>query len=355
MEESIDFFVPIIRVNEALKLKAFTSQATNFQAANFVVDAFADLSAEFKRCAMGGRIYGDDPFLSNLVVYKGSESADDLYNRHLTNYSNAMAAQFEENNAKVKDFDEFIQEFQRLLGPALPQFPFTQPGFIKSRLCPISCSGLAIEIANLDYSNDEEKINQFVNSGNWEFYINACRSYGFMVDKFVPWRLVADIGSSEMISYAATYCGANLNSTNQLLNVGYTTAHTSFFNNFKYILYNLYNKVKLKSFLEPIDCNGVTVFTKTTPRTYSLEEFSNLYSESYFLKLYFELRLLEEESVLEDFEHETLIDDSIELYFGRGLNAALDAFERVANKTFDYRGSLSYTKEYLDTIAAEET
>ena len=66
-------------------------------------------------------------------------------------------------------------------------------------------SGLAVEIAAIDASNDDEKINLFTKSKNWEFYLNACRSYGFMVDQMAPWRLVADIGSSEMIKYARRY------------------------------------------------------------------------------------------------------------------------------------------------------
>ena len=32
-----------------------------------------------------------------------------------------------------------------------------------------------------------EKINAFINSPNWEFYLNACRSHGFMVDQEMPW------------------------------------------------------------------------------------------------------------------------------------------------------------------------
>jgi len=348
------YFVPIIRSSASFKLKPFAAQSGNQEALIFVVEAFRDLAMEFQRCAATGQIDANDPFLSNLIVYKAYESPTKLYDGHMNNYINAIVGQFRSNDIKVKNFDEFIEEFERQVSVIIPQYPITQPAYIKSRLCPITISGLAVEIATMDYANDEEKINQFVNSRNWEFYVNACRSYGFMVDKFVPWRIVADIGSAEMIGYAAQHC-TGLNSTDALLNLAYTPAHDTFFKNFKFILYNLYNKVKLKSFLELTNCNGEVKTQKVVPQNYSLEEFSTIYSEAYFLKLYFRLRLIEEESPFKDFESEMLIDDSMELYEASGLTKALEAFERVVNKTFDYRGSLSYTKEYLEAIAAETT
>ena len=347
------FFVPIVPSPLVFPMKSFKGQTQGFKAFNFVVDAFDDLSLQFQRCAATGQISADDPFLSNLVVYKAFNSPVGLYGQHLTNYYNAVINQFRTNEIKVKNFTEFIREFERLVSASAPEFPFTEPGYIKSRLCPISVSGIAIEIAEMDYANDEEKINQFVNSPNWEFYVNACRSYGFMVDKFVPWRLVADIGSPTMIEYASKYC-TGLKTLNQVLNLAYDRSHISFFDRFKFFLYDLYNKAKLKSFLEISDCNGRAVSTKIVPQTYSLEEFSALYSETYFLELYLRLRLIEEEDQMKDFENSMLIDDTIELYVGSGLTAALNAFERVNNKTFDYRGSLSYTKEYIEARNALE-
>ena len=53
-----------------------------------------------------------------------------------------------------------------------------------------------------------------------------------MVDKNVPWRIVADIGSPTMMKYAAKY---KIYGTTHLLTTAYTYAHNINFNNFKYI------------------------------------------------------------------------------------------------------------------------
>ena len=346
-------FVPIILNQSMLSLKVFDKTVAaekTLSAAAFVVDAFNGLAAEFKRCVNSGQISADDPFLSNLTVYKAFEDPDRLYDQYLTSYYGTIVADFRSRTIQVKNFDEFVKEFETLMEISAPRFPFTKPAYIKNRLCPMNSSGLVVEIADLAYANDEEKINQFVNSPNWEFYVNACRSYGFMVDRFMPWRLVADIGSSPMVKYATTY---GLSSTTAILGTGYALAHFSYAYNFPYFLLNLYNQAKLNSFIEITDCNGSTQSTIVYPKTYTVEHLNEIYSGAYFLKLYFKIRFWEEESQFKDFEKEMIIDDSIELFNIKGLGPCLETFERILNKTFDYRGSLSYIKEQADAIAAE--
>jgi len=335
-----------------LPLKQFnTSNAPekSISAINFVVDAFNGLALEFKRCAASGQIRSDEPFLSNLTVYKAYEDPEKLYNEYLTTYFNSIANEFQRRKVQVKNFDEFITEFELLLESSIREIPFTKAAYVKSRYCPINCSGLAVEIADLDCANDEEKINNFVNSPNWEFYVNACRSYGFMVDRFIPWRLVADIGNaptiSPMLNYSSKY---GYETTNQILVSGYEYAHVSFYNKFKYFLLNLYNKVKPTGIQEIRHCSGVPKIFITYPQIYTIDQLTKKYSEEYFLKLYFDLRFLEEESQFKDFEKEMLIDDCLELYQHKSEWVALETFERILNKTFDYQGSLSYIKEQLE-------
>ena len=348
-------FVPIVLNQTILPLKVFNKSIAPQQtlsAVNFVVDAFNGLSLEFKRCVSTQQIASNDPFLSNLIVHKAFEDPERLYNQYLTNYYNTILTEFRRRNVQVKNFDEFVDEFEVLMEASAPLFPFTKPAYIKNRLCPLNCSGLVVEIANLNYANDEEKINQFVTSQNWEFYVNACQSYGFMVDRRIPWRLVADIGSAAMVKYASAY---GLTSTTEILTTGYSLAHYSFALELRARLLNLYNKVKLTNFVEVTDCNGSPRWTTVVPRNYTNEELSTIYSPAYFLELYFKIRFLEEESVFKDFEKEMIIDDSIELYNFKGAAKCLEVFERILNKTFDYRGSLSYIREQMEAIKNAET
>jgi len=344
-------FVPIERNDFSLKLDNFNTAQPLF-AINFVVEAFRALQRHFGRCAASGKIDDGDPYLSTLQVYKAWVDPGALYSSHLQGYSNTMLGAMRAKDVEVRNFRELIVNFEALIEGGAKRFPYTKPAFIKSRFCPINVSGLAVEIADLDAANDDEKINQFINSKNWEFYVQACRTFGFMVDRNVPWRLVADIGSTPMLEFAAKF---GFGSTDFILGSGYKFVHIPYFNNFKYFLLDLYNKARLPSFIDYEECNGVSVPTIITPATYTIEQLSNIYGDEYFLKLYCKVRFVEEESHFEDYEKEMLIDDTIELFQSNGLAQSLGVFERILNKPFDYRGSLGYIKEYVDQRAAELT
>ncbi len=262
-------FVPMVVDQDRTPIKKFNStisKARGLGAISFVVDAFNDLAQQFQKCAMTRKIDTTDPYLTTLKVYKAYVDPRSAYGNYKNTYFGTLRAAFRKYNIKVKDFDDFTKHLLETLGATAPTDPFTQPGFIKSRRAPVACSGLVIEIADLDASNDQEKIDQFVNSNNWNFYLNACASYGFMVDRRVPWRLVADIGlhpiKSPMLDYAGAY---GLDSTNKIINIYYKSAYLDYFQKFKTGLLELYNQVKLRNFLITEECNGRTVTTRVTP------------------------------------------------------------------------------------------
>jgi len=343
---------------EIAQIKKFGSEVTGVKTAsalNFVVDAFNDLSLQFRKCVLANKIDDKDPFLSNLVVYKAYQSPKSLYGSNKNIYLNTIAAIFRKKKIKVKNFDEFMDHFLRMSKTSLHRNPITKPGFIKSKRCPIMASGLAIEIADLDPANDQEKINQFVNSNNWDFYLNACAAYGFMVDQFVPWRLVADIGSaptlSPMFDYAKKY---DLNTTNDIVNNVYEPAYSDYYETFKLDFLRLYNTVKPKHFTEVKECDEGTIRYTVVPQKYTIESFYAAYSDEYFLEVYFNMRFSEEESQFKDSEKGLLINQCIQLYLiNRNVDDALSVFEKIINKTLDYRGSLSYIKKHLDAFTEE--
>jgi hypothetical protein len=348
-------FVPIQIEVPNISLKGFKSVAQPAQGIKFVVDAFEALALQFRRCALTGKIDAEDPYLSNLLVYKAYQSPNKIYKTYRGIYFSTLAANFKVDKLNVKNFDEFIYELSRLLKRPTQTVPFTQTAFIKSRRCPINVSGLAVQIADLDPVSDEEKINSFVNSKNWEFYVNACRSYGFMIDEDMPWRLVADIGSSAMIEYAVPY---GVTKTDIILHSIYQSSHISYFARFKYDLLRLYNMAKEDTIIETEDCGSTTITTITTlviPTSYTIEQIDRLYSDIYFLKLYFKIRFWEDESSYTEAEKEKLVNDCVQIYRSKGTNKALYVFEKIINKPFDYRGSMSYISKQIEAMSDAAT
>jgi len=344
-------FVPIQIRDPDISLKGFKSVSQPAQGIKFVVDAFEDMARQFRKCAMAGKINTSDPYLSNLLVYKAYQSPEILYQGYKNIYFGTIAANFKGDKLNVKNFDEFIEKLNPMLEKPSHSIPFTKTAFVKSRRCPINVSGLVVEIADLDPVNDDEKINAFVNSPNWEFYVNTCKSYGFMIDQEMPWRLVADIGSSAMIEYAARYA---LGGTDLIIHSIYGPSHLSYFNNLMPYLLSLYNICKEETIIEIEECGDRSITSLVTPSSYSLAQIAQQYREIYFFKLYMKIRFWEDESKEDDAPRAQLERDCVQIYLTRGLDKALYVFERIINKPFDYRGSLSYIYKQVDAMRESE-
>ena len=346
-------FVPITLERPTKRFKKTNAPELGLSAVNFVVDAFYDMAQQFDRCALYGSIDTSDPFLTSLRIYKAYQNPTNLYKAHRTAYFGTIAGMIKGTQTYVLNFDDFVDKLKPILKRTTRRNPITKVGFVKSHRCPILSSGLAIEIADLDPSVDQDKIDRFVNSNNWEFYLNACASYGFMVDSRMPWRLVADIGNfptrSPMLDYAEKY---GLNGPTAILNNYYGEVHENYYYQFKTNMLDLYNRSRFRKFLVTDDCEGRAVTRAVESATYKVNQFVREYPDSKILKLYFDIRIMEEETEMTDNEIELLIDDCIELYHQAGIVEAMNAFEQIINLPFDKRGSVSYIKKYVDANAS---
>jgi hypothetical protein len=342
-------FVPMVPSDVGGKIINIpgTENDGNFRALDFVSENFVELSYQFKKCRTAGQISNGDPYLSELKVYKAYEDPSMLYRRHRRTYYESIKSIFEDDDVYVINFEQFIVRLFPYLKEIARKQPFTFPAFVKSHYSSIATSGLAIEIADINPSHDRDKIAKFAHSRNWGFYLNACRSYGFMVDQFYPWRIVADIASSPMLRKATL---KGLQSTDHILNTAYTTAPRLYYPTFVRMMLKLYNQVK-RPYHEPIVCeksNKIRI-SSHRPRDYTVDSLVGEFGSLYFFKLYCMIRFMEEESQYTDNEKLLLIDDCVELA-RQNEKYATSVFERILNKTFDYNGSLSYIKKKFDRI-----
>lgn len=343
------FSTPIVLKDPASMkpLKGPAEPSLRPKAVNFVADAFQAFSEDFQRCLLKGQINPSDKYLSDIKVFKAYESPYVHYETYRKGFMGTIQSSIRKDNVLFKDLEEFAYIFIDILtrGEGVARYPFTSSAFIKSRLCPINVSGLVIEIADESFSNDDNKIEQFVKSPNFEFYMQACNNNGFMVDQAAPWRMVADIDTPVMRGRAAAYRGDAVSmSTSRLLSDYYVNEYSNCYNNFKKTLYELYNLTKPEAI--PINnyCeDGSRVISYSYPVDYGgFRSFISAMSEEYFLEIYFKIRFYEEESQYAEEEKNKLTRELINYYRANRLSTTLFMFERILNKTFDYAGSMMY-------------
>lgn len=104
------------------------------------------------------------------------------------------------NDAEIKNFDIFLEKFFDIFEETGKEFPITKSGYITSNHCSIMTSGLCIELAGEEYNIDMPK-GEMITTPNFDCYAEHANKYGFLVDKYVPWRLVADLNSEAMKGY----------------------------------------------------------------------------------------------------------------------------------------------------------
>jgi len=335
-----------IELNEKLvslsQIKA-APDISNVRVLNFVADGFQELSRQFTKAAQIGKINKNDPYLTNLLAYEGYTSPDSAYSSYVTSFVESVKIKVSTDEVKFRDIHEFIYYLKNYVRAVGKTYPFTKTAFVKSRFNDYNTNGLTIEVSDLSYVDDQQKIDLFVGSPNFEYYLNACNSFGFMVDKSSPWKITLDVGSQDVIDGLMSKYGYT--TLDSLLLVGYKRVHLSYYNQFKKQILNMYNEVANKAFSTYDICNGNIKNLIIKPKTYSNQQYDNLFNEDYFLKLYFMFRFIEEERVYTTADREQIITDFVNLSRVKKVNQVLSSFEKFISQPFDYRGSLSYLIE----------
>ena len=180
-----------------------TGDAT-VQAFDFVVDAFNSFARDMhstnqSRCKEGS-------VLRNIRVVKGwppggIHSMYRLYEEMIyrTFVSKFLNQRGRKNN--IISIETFMQIFKQFVDKMTPEYPMTRTGLLLSKYSDPLLSGLALEIAEADHSDDKLKNRMFIKDPDFAIYRKVAAKHGFMIDKNAPWRLVANIGSKNMQSY----------------------------------------------------------------------------------------------------------------------------------------------------------
>jgi hypothetical protein len=335
-------FVPMYLDSTVAGIKSINASITGGQyyaAMNFVADAFEELAEQFLKGIASGKIYGNEEYLSQLKVYKAFTSPVTVYDSHLNSITDTLVERFVQPDIEITNFDQFLKHFKTFIMKSSREVPFTFSAFMKSKYCPMTVSGLVIEVSDLEYFNDDNKVEMFYNNRNWEYYVNTCRSYGFMIDKNIPWRLIADISAQPMLKYAAEY---GIGTTDLILNTGYSRPEIFFLQNFRRYLLNVYNRIIEDEFVVLRQCkNSITQNYKRT-ENYTLEQISEMVNDAELLKIYAKIRFIEDPKDFTNEKKHNIIRESIKILNSAGAAKSLEIFEKIINQPFDYVGSVSY-------------
>ena len=287
----IDFDHRFLLLKEEHLTTIEAAGGANVNIFNFVADAYNAFVNDYNKAVDSGKIFKNDDFLSEISAVNGYVNPLEKYNIYFLDIRNKFQKELNKDSRRIEDFNDFVNYFIEYITLQKDRVPITFTGFIASRFCSPLSTGLFIDLSSLEYGKDEDKINKFIDRPNYKFFMKNCLKHGFMIDKNVPWRICANIGSQEMLLYMLKY-GVT---TDTIFNEYYNKTYTKDIDYIMEYLLKFYNRfVSIKPYIrkEIFDEFGASRFSqKRHPVT--LEEINLRYDHAYRLDLYIKLRNFE--------------------------------------------------------------
>ena len=355
---SPDFMViePIVSRMENLT-KSITQP---LMALNFVADAFKDLQRDmihaFKRQEINPETSIGDP-RRGLIPFKAYSR--DRYLMHVDSVNSAFFDNFTvtARDRGVSTFEEFFPLYMEYLVRILPRVPITKSGFIpSSHMSPLD-TGLCIEIAQAEYDKDKDKYEKFISDPNFDYFRSIAAKRGFVVDKHIPWRLVADLAPTTTMFEYAKIRNSRFISTEDLVSYYYNFVFDEEYETFKEIIakaYNAYarsNPVLYKKTL----VNGCLKMRIVRPSIESVDNILQRLGDQFWLAHFIRARNLETGLNYDRPALAQIIDNAESLRKKVDVRKALGYIDRKYNGFMYREGSFFYNTMKRDLQGREQT
>ena len=342
-----------------------TGRRDGLTAVSYVVRAFNDMKFKFDRDIRNGSIRSDSPALSDLTIAKAYVNPINEYN----NYTNLFTQQFftfVSDNGYLKtlsDFTSFVPIFMEFASLISKNLPITRSMFFLSKYISPRSTGLVLEIYEGDYGDDKLKEELFYRDTNFEYLKNLAYVFGFMIDKHIPWRLVADLNSPRMKRYIRETIGPEEPNAGTTLLTTHTLTYPDDTNMLVELMVSCYNEVvrmrprtSITSPASTVNKNSaMTTFgencrTKKTIVRYqvTVPQIVVQYPPSYFLKIYAQIRNMETGLQYSDGRMSNIIKNATDLANSLDTDTAIGYIARKFDNVEHFGGSLFYDVTRLD-------
>ena len=322
-----------VHANEFYLKQINSTKSENLFCINFVADAFEDFRYYLKTLSFA-KLKKDQFLTTDWDGVAAWDSPHNFYDDRMNDLYQVYVKgnlSLKTNENLIENVDDFLEMFLNDFYPEMNKsMPITKSGLIASKYYNPTSTGLCIAISDVSHSLDSVKLDRFLKSPNFDFYVLSAAKYGFLVDKNAPWRLVANLNSPAMKAYMSNH---DLNIDNVF--------DTVYIKTYKYDIQNIkeYIKQMYGAFLAISPS-----FTKKSP-TYDNEkcptylqaqtvsvpraplnsvQHDTKYGDLFWLKLYYRLKLDEVGASLSSFLLTKELEEIGQLYNSLDFEQTLD-------------------------------
>lgn len=173
------------------------------RAVDFVARAFNDLKNFFDKKLGSGKIPNSQNYITKIDSVRGyRDPMVDYYEYAIGIINNFSGPFLYDKKHKIKTFSDYALQFIEYIKKISRAFPFTFGSWYTSNHSSPFYSGLFIDIKGTPIDDDSAKETDFLIKNNFDFYVNACNQFGFMIHQNAPHILVANLSSPMMRHYS---------------------------------------------------------------------------------------------------------------------------------------------------------
>ena len=304
---------------------------------NFVAAAFADFEERIQSFLRSGYIAQGDSVFLPLVPKKGYVNAVSRHSSRMNQLSEHFVSSFlSDKMMQISDFSTFLPLFRQYVLSNAPTNPITLSSYLISRNVSILSSGLAIEIYSGDYSDDAIKRELFYTNKNFALYRDAAYQHGFMVDKHIPWRIIADLNSPNMSPYVSRYYLGTPSSS--VFRVGFNRAYEGDVETLVKLAVSFYNTLASRfPVSQTSKCSEPVTIQRTTT---TVDAVKSSTSAIVWLSLYAELRNLEIGMDYDENDMASIMENATDLLNKVDITRATGYINSKFNSVEHFGGSL---------------
>ena len=127
------------------------------------------------------------------AITSGISPIYDVYIQQQIEFFNKEYVRNDNQIKNYADYERDVRNFSHYLRKS--SLPFTLSEFCTSKVLSSTETGLVIEVASEDPSDDAVKFQGFIRDPNYENYTKVAYRFGFKVDRDIPWRIYFDLSS----------------------------------------------------------------------------------------------------------------------------------------------------------------
>lgn len=334
------------------------SEAEQIFSLTIVKECFEEMTSYWHKLGSLGKLSKNSTTLKVLEAKSAITSGlRILHKSYLRDKIEFFNKEFVRNDAQIKnyiDYEKGIRNFTHHLRGL--SSPFTLSQFCVSTSVSPTETGMVIDIAQADPSEDAQKYQEFIADPNFENYTKAAYRFGFKVDKDIPWRLYFDLSSKYAKEKMAS---KGIYRTEEFFKRYHVRAVDVEFPDIVESLASMYRRYTefSPSYQEikpcPTSLSTRSAYSQAAAKVLTREKevltgeiLGTRYGTDHWLRLYAYIRSVETSSTWTQKQFDTIVEESANLYLHRSAQHALYSMESVfTDKTLELFSQRGLTDE----------